>query len=74
MDDQERVKQFIQSWARYTVALSIAEKTITKDLESEHFAREQVQMIVATELGDDASRRRIAMQMALAEHAGATAR
>lgn len=68
MDDQERVKAFIKAWARYTVALTIAEKTILKDLEHELEARVQVQMIIATELGDEAARRRIALELALAEH------
>ena len=68
MDDQERVKAFIKAWARYSVALTIAEKTILKDLETEVEARVQVQMILATELGDESSRRRIAFELALAEH------
>ena len=68
MDDQARVKEFIKAWARYTVALTIAEKTIVKELEHELAAREQVQMIVATELGDDAARRAIALRLAIAEH------
>lgn len=68
MDDDQRVKNFIKAWARYSVALTIAEKTILKDLESEMGARIQVQMILATELGDEAARRAIAFQLALAEH------
>jgi hypothetical protein len=68
MDDQEMVKAFVKTWARYTVALGIAEKTVIKEMESELSAKEQVQMIVATELGSDDARRRVALQMALAEH------
>jgi len=68
MDDTGRVKDFIKAWARYSVALTIAEKTILKDLENEIDARVQVQMIIATELGDESARRRIALELALAEH------
>jgi len=69
MDDQEMVKVFIKAWARYTVALNGAEKTVLKELQqSEDYAREQVQMIVSTELGSDDARRKVAFQLALAEH------
>ena len=68
MDDQQRVKAFIKAWARYTVALTIAEKTIMEELEHEVGARVQVQMILATELGDESARRRIAYDLAMAEH------
>jgi len=69
MDDQEIVKQLIKAWARYTVALSGAERTVLKELgPDENYAREQLQMIVSTELGTDDARRRVAFQLALAEH------
>jgi hypothetical protein len=68
MDDQELVKIFIKAWARYTVALGSAEKSVLKELETEAVAREQLQMIIATELGTDDSRRKVAFQLALAEH------
>jgi hypothetical protein len=68
MDDQESVKAFIRAWARYTVAITAAEKTVLKELESEVYAKEQAQMIIGTELGSDDNRRRIAFQLALAEH------
>jgi|HubBroStandDraft_1064217.scaffolds.fasta_scaffold157125_1 hypothetical protein len=69
MDDQETVKVFIKAWARYTVALNGAEKTVLKEIApSEAYAREQVQMIVSTELGNDDARRKVAFQLALAEH------
>jgi hypothetical protein len=68
MDDQEMVKVFIKAWARYTVALNGAEKTVLKELHAEEYAREQLQMIIATELGTDDDRRKVAFQLALAEH------
>jgi hypothetical protein len=68
MDDQEMVKVFVKAWARYTVALLGAEKEVLHELQSEAFAREQVQMIIATELGSDEARRKVAFQLALAEH------
>ena len=69
MDENERVKAFVKAWARYAVALNVAEKTIVRELDVEAGVREQVQMILATELGDEASRRAIALRLALEEHA-----
>ena len=68
MDDQERMRTFLKAWARYSVALAAVQKSVIEDLQQEPVVREQAQMIFATEMGDDQTRRHLALQLALAEH------
>ena len=64
---RELTKEFLKAWAHYTLALSIVEQDVLKDLANEPAAHQQVQAILQTTLSTEYQRREIALRMALAE-------
>ena len=67
MNDAERAKYFVMSWARYTLALGSAEQAALNELKSDGAAHQQVTLLYRDELSTDAKRKQVAFHLALAD-------